>query len=359
MPAIQLLYQSALDSLNGDLHVAIVNAHADPLLREIANKSDLTVTQHFKPEFDALARMGVNCPEALEDEFELIMVIPSKNKQQTLGWMADAMGHLNEGGKLLMACANSHGAKSYESALKKLAGNIASSSKSKCRIFSARRTNGFDRELETTWLEDAMPRIVDSHGMLSQPGLFSWDRADTGSELLLEHLPDNLNGTGIDLCCGWGFIARHILEHNPAVETLHLVEADRLALNCAIENMKQWQDRVQNHWLDAAAGALPLKLDWVVCNPPFHTGHATDIGLGQKIIEGACASLKRNGCLWMVANRKLPYEATLDKRLMRHRIVIQDQGFKVIEAIKGGAQRIERQRKTQDDEPDGWTMYVE
>jgi len=358
MPATQLLYQSAVEGLTGKDRVAVINAHADPLLKEIADNCELTLTQHFRPEYDNLLRLGLNCSERLDGPYDRILLLPSKNKQQSHGWMAEAMNRLADGGKLLMACANSHGAKSYESALEKLAGNIASSSKSKCRIFSARKTESFDSELAAAWLADTKPRVVESHGMLSQPGLFSWDRPDTGSELLLEHLPDSLSGTGMDLCCGWGFLARHLLERNPAIDALHLVEADRLALVCAEANTEAWRDKVQAHWLDAAAGNLPLKLDWMVCNPPFHTGHASDIGLGQTIIANACGSLKRNGRLWMVANRKLPYEQVLDKRLMQHRIVVQDQGFKVIEATKG-AQRTERPRKTQEDELEGWTIYGE
>lgn len=358
MSAIQLLYQSALDNISDNLRVAVVNAHADPLLKEIIGKCELAATQHFKPEWDTLERIGLHCLESLEGKFDLILLLPSKNKQQTHGWMAEAMNRLTDGGKLLMACANSHGAKSYEHALEKLAGNIASSSKSKCRIFSARRTDGFDRELAAAWLEDAKPRVAESHGLLSQPGLFSWDRADIGSQLLLEHLPEGLTGTGMDLCCGWGFLAHHVLEQNSGISTLHLVEADRLALDCAGVNTQKWQEKISAHWLDAATEELPAKLDWVVCNPPFHTGQATDIGLGQKIIEAACASLKRSGKLWLVANRKLPYEQVLDKRLMQYRTLVQDQGFKVIEATKG-AQRIERQRKTEDDEREGWTIYGE
>lgn len=358
MPAVQLLYQSALEHLGDNLRVAVINAHADPLLKGIADSCELTPLQHFRPEYDNLVRLGLNCSERLDGLYDRILLLPSKNKQQSHGWMAEAMNHLQTGGKLLMACANNHGAKSYESALEKLAGNISSSSKSKCRIFSARKTESFDSELASAWLSDAKPRAVESHGLLSQPGLFSWDRPDSGSQLLLEHLPGDLTGTGMDLCCGWGFLARHLLERGTGIDAIHLVEADRLALACAEANTEAWHDKVQAHWLDAAAGALPLKMDWVVCNPPFHTGHATDIGLGQTIIANACGSLKRNGRLWMVANRKLPYEQVLDKRLMQHRTLVQDQGFKVIEAVKG-AQRTGRRRETKEDELEGWTVFGE
>ncbi|HKI59738.1 MAG TPA: methyltransferase [Mariprofundaceae bacterium] len=336
MSATQLLYQSALDSISGDLRVAVVNAHADPLLKEISKQSpELTVLQHFKPEHDELLRLGLNCSQTLEGEFDLILLSPAKNKQQTLGWMAEAMKHLVDGGKLLMACTNNHGAKSYESALKTLAGGVGSLSKSKCRVFSARKSVSLNHELTVQWINDAKAATIESHGLLSQPGLFSWDRPDIGSTLLLKHLPDSLTGAGMDLCCGYGFLSAHILEKNPDIKSLYLIEADHMALNCAEANTKPWAGKCQPHWLDAASDPLPLKLDWIVCNPPFHTGQRQDIELGQTIVANGCKSLKRAGKLYLVANRKLPYEAVLDRMLMRHRIIVQEQGFKVIEATKG------------------------
>jgi 16S rRNA (guanine1207-N2)-methyltransferase len=336
MPATQLLYQSAIDSLNGDSRVAVANAHADPLLKEISKLcGELTLLQHFKPEHDELLRLGMNASPTLDGEFDLILLLPSKNKQQTLGWMAEAMNHLIDNGKLISACANNHGAKSYENSLKTLAGGISSSSKSKCRIFSARKSVSLNSELACQWIEDAKPRRVDSHGLIAQPGLFSWEKPDIGSQLLLKHLPDSMTGTGMDLCCGYGLLSAHLLENNPDIESLYMIEADRLALHCAEANTEKWKEKVEPHWLDAAADPLPLKLDWIVCNPPFHTGQTRDVDLGQTIIANACKSLKRAAKLYMVANRKLPYEAVLDRMLMRHQTVIQADGFKVIEATKG------------------------
>jgi 16S rRNA (guanine1207-N2)-methyltransferase len=337
MPAVQLLYQSAIDSLNNDSsRVAVINAHADPRLKEINSRCNkLVLLQHFKPEYDELVRMGLNCSQSLEKTSDLILLIPFKNKQQTLNRMAEAMQALAENGKLIVVCPNKHGAKSYEAALEKLAGNVTSSSKSKCRIFSARKSSSLDGMLAKQWIADARPGVVNSHGLIAQPGLFSWEKVDSGSQLLLQNLPDSLSGTGMDLCCGYGLLSENILRRYPEIKRLYLIEADRLALECAGKNTRAWQEKIQSHWLDAAAGPLPLKLDWVVCNPPFHAGQQQDISLGQTIIANACGSLKRGGRLYMVANRKLPYEATLEQRLMQYRIVTQEQGFKVIEATKG------------------------
>jgi len=363
MPAVELLYQAAIETLNGTpKKIAIFNAYAEPQLKTVAGRCDaLFILQHFKPEHNELKRMGLACSLQIDSEVDVALLIPSKNKQQTLGWMAEAMNCLVDGGKLIACCANSHGAKSYEKALKELAGSVSSSSKSKCRLFSARKSESLNKELAAQWIADARPRQVESHELIAQPGNFCWEKADIGSQLLLKQLPINLQGRGMDLCSGYGLLSVDLLKNSPDIETLYLVEADRLALQCAEQNIKPWQKKVEAHWLDAAQETLPLKLDWIVCNPPFHSGHERDISLGQAIIANGCKSLKRSGKIYIVANRKLPYEATLDRMLMQHHITAQEQGFKIIEATKGAGkvrgERPSRKAEMSETEKDGWEIF--
>ncbi|MFC1536273.1 class I SAM-dependent methyltransferase [Pseudomonadota bacterium] len=361
MPAVELLYQAAIEILDGTpKKIAIFNAYAEPQLKTVAGQCDtLFLLQHFKPEYNQLKRMGLKCSLQIDSDVDVALLIPSKNKQQTLGWMAEAINSLVDGGKLIASCANSHGAKSYEKALKELTGNVSSSSKSKCRLFSARKSESLNRELAAQWMADASPRKAESHGLISQPGNFCWEKPDIGSQLLLKHLPHELSGRGMDLCSGYGLLSVDILKNSPDIEMLYLVEADRLALQSAELNMKPWQEKVEVHWLDAAQEALPLKLDWIVCNPPFHRGHERDITLGQAIIANGCKSLKRGGKIYMVANRKLPYEATLDRMLMQHHMTAQEQGFKIIEATKGQNREAGHRAGQKVEERDGWDFDYE
>ncbi|MDQ6967752.1 MAG: hypothetical protein Q9M14_03610, partial [Mariprofundaceae bacterium] len=154
MPAVELLYQAGLSSLRGS--VAVINAQAEPCLRELCLKSEIyQLQQSFKPVCDEILRMGLQSTSDIDGEFDVILVFPSKNKLLTLSNMAKAMLLLHENGKIIMACANAHGAKSYDGALKKLAGHVGSTSKSKCRIFSATRNNEFDEHLANQWLDTA------------------------------------------------------------------------------------------------------------------------------------------------------------------------------------------------------------
>jgi len=341
MTDIELLYQAALEIPSK--RTLIINAHTHALLVTMKKQlgrlkppGEIDLQQHFKPEYAAIENIGLTVSAKLPKPsrlYDLILLLPAKNKQQTRGWMAEAMNRLSINGILLFVCANAQGAKSYESALKKLAGNISSRSKSKCRLCLVRKTSAFITSLATQWLEDASPRRIESHGLISRPGLFSWDHTDTGSSLLIKQLPV-LCGSGMDLCCGNGLLSEHILNRSSRSIRIHMVEADWLALACARKNTAQWPDSVQYQWVDAAYDSLPKYLDWIVCNPPFHHGQTRDVELGQSIVLQACKSLKRGGQLYLVANRKLPYEQLLRSALQQCRILTETNGFKVIKGIR-------------------------
>ncbi|MDQ7000614.1 MAG: methyltransferase, partial [Mariprofundus sp.] len=239
MTATKILYQAALEIPSRK--TLIINAHAHPLLTSMES---IDLQQHFKSEYTAIKNMGLSVSSTLPDSYrlyDLILLLPAKNKQQTLGWMAEAMSRLSKNGVLMFACANTHGSKSYESALKKLAGDVLSRSKSKCRLCSVKKSPAFNAPLAAQWLKDASPRNIESHGLLSRPGLFSWNHADTGSTLLIKNLPV-LHGIGMDLCCGYGLLTEYILHLSTDIKQIHLVVADWLALDCARQNTAAWQD---------------------------------------------------------------------------------------------------------------------
>ncbi|MDX8387746.1 MAG: methyltransferase [Ghiorsea sp.] len=329
-PALPLLLQAALSTRSK--RIGFIHAFAHPLLTELNQAvADLDIEQSFKPAIDELKQLGLSTNK-LSGSYDLILLIPSKDKLQSLGWMATAFAHLVDGGKLLLACENQYGAKSYDSALKKIAGISVSNSKSKCRLCSAKKTSALDIGLQQAWIEAALPKRLDSHGLWAQAGLFSWKSADVGSKLLLEHLPE-MEGEGLDLCCGYGLLSHSILHKSANIKQLHMFEAESLALDCAKKNVKAFE-QVSFYHLDATKDSLPKHLDWIVCNPPFHTGQSRDVELGQTIVTCACEALKYNGNLYVVANRQLPYEKILKAQLREVEIIAVGNGFKVIRGRK-------------------------
>ena len=69
------------------------------------------------------------------------------------------------------------------------------------------------------------------------PGMFSFDRVDAGSKLLVDNLPGDLRGSVADFCAGWGYVAAEVAARSPGLSGLDLYEADFDALEAAKGNI--------------------------------------------------------------------------------------------------------------------------
>ena len=174
------------------------------------------------------------------------------------------------------------------------------------------------------------PRLSESLGLWTQPGVFAWDRIDPGSALLVDHLPE-FSGRGADLGCGLGLLAHRILA-SPKVKSLVLADIDRRAVELCKRNVAD--QRALILWADARTLANLPPLDFIAMNPPFHEAGSENKALGVAFIDKAAQLLRPGGACWLVANRHLPYEAVLTQKFREVAPVAEAQGFKIIEAIK-------------------------
>jgi 16S rRNA (guanine1207-N2)-methyltransferase len=186
-----------------------------------------------------------------------------------------------------------------------------------------------------TGLDEALagggPRRVEALGLWSQPGVFSWDRIDPGTALLMQHLPA-LSGRGADFGSGIGILARAVLT-SARVEQMTLIDIDRRAIKAAQLNIDD--PRVRLQWADIRQPHADLAaLDFVVMNAPFHDAGTEDRALVQSFVKRAAESLRNGGVLWLTANRHLPYEAVLKPLFKRADLKIETGGYKIYEAQK-------------------------
>lgn len=311
-----------------------------------AARPGLVCEQSFKPEADRLIRSGwqVRDPEAPDDgaSYPLVLVLPPRQRAEARALLARAVAACAPGGTVVACAPNDEGAKSGEADLKALAGLSGSLSKHHCRVFWATvGASTVDAALLAQWREGDAPRWIDDPRFpggrfFSRPGVFAWDRVDAASALLAAHLPGELRGRAADLGCGYGYLAAELLRRCPGIVALDLYEAEGRALALARRNLDAQADRVALafQWHDVTAG-LAQRYDVIVTNPPFHTqGRADRPDIGRAFIAAAADALAPGGRLWLVANRHLPYEQTLDARFGTVRTVVQADGFKVVEAVK-------------------------
>ncbi|NDV86281.1 methyltransferase [Aurantimonas aggregata] len=271
-------------------------------------------------------RPGAEALEALPDAaLEDIVVAAPPGSIERRFVLAQALRALVPGGALTVLAANDKGGQRLRGELEAFGCSVAERSKARQRICTVTRPDA------PTGLDEALaaggPVMVE--GLWSQPGIFSWNRVDPGTSLLLAHLP-KLAGRGADLGAGIGIIAAAVLAA-PAVTELTLVEIDRRAVEAAKANIAD--ERARFLWADTREAAL-ADLDFVVSNPPFHAEGIEDRGLGQAFIAAAAGMLRRSGTLHLVANRHMPYEAVLRAKFKSVKTVADVSGYKIFEAHK-------------------------
>jgi 16S rRNA (guanine1207-N2)-methyltransferase len=297
----------------------------------------LVCEQSFKSEADALARAGlpVNAAGATRT-YELVLILPPRQRDEARALMARAVAMTKPGGRIIACQSNDEGARSSESDLAQLAGEVESMSKHKCRVFWTSSLAQLNAPLVAEWRELDAVRPIGDGRFVSRPGIFAWDRIDVASELLAQFLPTTLSGHAADLGAGFGYLSAELLTRCPRITKLDAYEAENRALELARVNLKSFETRtpIDYRWHDVASG-LPDSYDVIVTNPPFHAQRGIDRpDIGRRFISVAAEALRPGGKLWLVANRHLPYELALSENFETVRTVVQRHGYKIIEGVR-------------------------
>ena len=301
----------------------------------------LVCHQTFAPDAAALERLRLRMLTddlaTATQKFPLVLILPPRQRDEARALLARALRLTERGGRIVACMSNDEGARSGEADLERIVGPLTTLTKNKCRVFwSAPLDQPHDDALVEEWLRlDAVRPIADGR-FVSRPGVFAWDRIDVASQLLAEHLPSDLAGRAADLGAGFGYLSVELLQRCARIAALDLYEAERRALDLARRNLAALESRaaIRYCWHDVTTG-LTDRYDVIVCNPPFHTHARADRpDIGRRFIAIAAQSLLPGGRLWLVANRHLPYEQALGAGFERVRIVTQQHGFKIVEALR-------------------------
>ena len=287
---------------------------------ELAQLSDSS--RQFSPLSPGAERL-----EAFSDLDNLAMLAPPGAIERRAA-LALALRALKPGAPLLALAPKDKGGGRLAKDLSDLGCACSETAKRHHRICFTQA--GGDADAIEAVIRAGAPRLSDSLGLWTQPGLFSWDRIDPGTALLADHLPE-FSGRGADLGCGLGALAHRILA-SARVKSLVMVDVDRRAVDLCARNVSD--SRAKLVWEDVRRLPKPEPLDFVVMNPPFHDGGREDKGLGIAFIQRAAEFLRPGGACWLVANRHLPYEAALEEKFRSVTPVAAASGFKVIEAVK-------------------------
>ncbi|WP_372615269.1 class I SAM-dependent methyltransferase [Aquicoccus sp.] len=278
----------------------------------------LRVVARMKPDVDHLDASGLRVVADVPQRVALAIVIVPRAKSEARALVAAAMACA---GEVIVDGQKTDGIDSLFREMRQRCACGEAYSKAHGKTFLARGT----AEAFTDWAQAGGPRVIEG-GFTTRAGVFSADGIDPASRLLAVALPERPGAHVVDLGGGWGYLAAAILERG-GVEQVDLVEADRVALDCARENLSD--GRVRFHWADATRWMPETRADAVVMNPPFHEGRKGQPELGARFIAQSARMLAPGGRLWMVANRHLPYEKALRTHFREVAEIGGDPRFKV------------------------------
>lgn len=242
--------------------------------------------------------------------------------------LAHALRALAEGGELIALAPKDRGGARLGRELAAFGCAVVEEGRRHHRICRARRPAAPSGVAEA--IAAGGPRFSESLGLWTQPGIFSWDRIDPGTALLLGCL-GGLSGAGVDLGCGYGVLSRRLLD-DPAVRAMTLADIDRRAVAASGRNLAGLRAEVL--WTDVRDLRLAEPADFVVINPAFHAGGREDRDLGRAFIAAAAGLLRRGGVCRLVANRTLPYEDAVAGAFRAFTRLAEDGGYKVLEAVR-------------------------
>lgn len=205
----------------------------------------------------------------------------------------------------------------------------------KARLFSAVRDHRVAPEYEPSASYVCEPLDAPLQGL---PNVFSRDRLDGGTRLLLEYL-DQVPAvdSAIDLACGNGVLGLVALSRGLA-RTVVFCDESAMAVASAERNACRLFPAGGNcfsvHHGDGLRGYAGEPVQLILCNPPFHQEHTVNELAGRHLLARCSRHLQPGGRLYLVANRHLNYMPLLRREFQRVEICARNAKFTVLMACR-------------------------
>ena len=145
-------------------------------------------------------------------------------------------------------------------------------------------------------------------------GVFSRTELDRGTEVLLEALPEHVEGDVLDMGCGWGVIGVAVGKNWPECR-ITMADINQRAVELSRQNARANGVAVEVLESDGYEKVLGRHFDLILQNPPIRAGKAVI----YQMFADAAKCLNENGELWLVIRKQqgAPSAMTYLKTLYR------------------------------------------
>ena len=161
-------------------------------------------------------------------------------------------------------------------------------------------------------------------------GVFSKEKLDFGTRLLLESLPmKQMSGDVLDLGCGYGVVS--IILSKFVNANFDAVDVNRRALHLFEMNIKLNKVSDINFFESDCYENVDKKYDYIITNPPIRAGKE----VVYKMLRGAKDHLKEGGSLYFVMRKDHGAKTAIKdiSDIYNCEIITKEKGFFVIKCI--------------------------
>jgi 16S rRNA (guanine1207-N2)-methyltransferase len=317
----------------------------DTYPQDLSQQADVYAWCQSKTSYDALSRVGFADEKLFLSEqwmsengsdFDYIVVYQPKAKELLDYLLAAVLPLLKEGGQIWLVGDNKSGVKSSAKRLEVGLDEVGKVDSAKhCLLYAGYKRRPakpfvFDNWI-TTWQQEVAGQMLT---LCSLPGVFGHGKLDKGTELFLNQLnehrfmSDVASARILDFGCGDGIIA--LWMYNKTGARITALDDSALALKAteltfAANHASNAVTTIASNGLHEVKG----RFNYIVTNPPFHTGVNTDYSIAESFFMSVKQHLTLNGELFVVANDFLRYPPILDAALGTHTRLFRDKGYAI------------------------------
>lgn len=315
--------------------ILLVNAPTDDLLSNL--EKDITPClwtwnynefQYFQSQ-QANVHFGVDLPEA---DFDQAIIFVPKSKELLNYILHNVVSRLSLGSSIFLVGEKKAGVERAAKQLQPYGKALKLDSARHCQMWQLTIESTVTAKTLADWAQQytvATPR--GDLTICALPGVFSQNRLDLGTAVLLPFLSQLTSGKIADFGCGAGVISAYLAKLNPK-NRIFAMDVDAFALASTRMTFEKNDLAPEQLEITAVTGIedAPLFLHAIVSNPPFHQGIQTNYNASESLCKTSRRHLKSGGELWIVANRFLNYPLLIEQNFGQCTTKADQQGFKVL-----------------------------
>lgn len=307
---------------------------ADCLQGAPALSNDYKVSQSYERYANAPCYFGLDAlaQHPCDDSFEAVVLFMPKSKGEFDLLFSFARSVLKAGQAFYLVGEKKGGIASASKKLPEYGSAMKVDFAKHCQLWQVDLDEAGKPFNLDDWLSEFSVEFAgNSLSFCTMPGVFSFERLDEGSALLLQSLegkrPKRLEQRILDFGCGVGVLGICAKTMYPEI-SLEQVDINWLALECTKRSLSanglEAKVYASDGWSEVSG-----RVNGVVTNPPFHSGIKTEYDTSETFLKQAPQKMSKHAPLLVVANRFLKYPAIIESSFGRCDTVEQTGKFNV------------------------------